>query len=369
MKFLIITLTGWEEPPRARHQVTMALNALGHEVVFVAKNKVGKFRIEKKNISSHLSIIEPYFPIDYRFRYRLPLINEYYQNRLFSELASAFPNHEVINFDFTAHRLKAYFQRYIYYCNDHYIGNSKYPNILVNIYHEYCERKMTRYADFCVSTACYISERLKKFNQHVFDIPLGGPEIQYDQLPPLKTLNKRKPIIVGLVGFISNRNISYKLVNNILYEKDLKLVIIGPVEDSFLKKIKDPNNNLTLKGTLTHEALFNEINHFDVGIAPYNLKRINPGTTPNKMWQYLALGKPVIVSNLKNINIGLFPEKVLYIANSDNDFIPLIRQAFSDNSAELIDTRINLAKGNTWTRRMEEFIRIHASFYRQNTIT
>ena len=114
MKFLVITLTGWEEPPRTRHQVTRALANSGHEVIFVTRNKVGKIHTIGKKITDKIFLIEPYFPLNYRFCYRIPVINEIYHRWLFNKLRQDYSDYTVINFDFTAHQLNRYFKYYIY---------------------------------------------------------------------------------------------------------------------------------------------------------------------------------------------------------------------------------------------------------------
>ena len=79
MKYLINTITSWQEPPRARHQVAQAL-AKNNEVIFVARNEIGMPKLEIYRTNEYLTVITPYYPIDYRIRFRLPLFNEIYQN-------------------------------------------------------------------------------------------------------------------------------------------------------------------------------------------------------------------------------------------------------------------------------------------------
>ncbi len=82
--YLINTRTRWEEPPRARHQVAETL-AIRNEVYFVAASKIGFPRIEVTNLHNNLYLIQPYWFIDYRLRFRLFIVNELYQTWLFSK--------------------------------------------------------------------------------------------------------------------------------------------------------------------------------------------------------------------------------------------------------------------------------------------
>ena len=133
MKYLIFTITSWDEAPRARHQVTQGLLDAGHEVYFVQKNKVGFPRITYET-DGDFTLINTWFFPGYKFRFRVPFINEMYQKWLFRKVKAKLGDLFVITFDFTAHKLPSYFSNYIYYCNDDIVGNSTVKSALVDKY-------------------------------------------------------------------------------------------------------------------------------------------------------------------------------------------------------------------------------------------
>jgi hypothetical protein len=55
MIYLINTITSWDEPPRARHQVAQAV-AKNHKVYFIARNEFGVPKILEADI---MRLIEP----------------------------------------------------------------------------------------------------------------------------------------------------------------------------------------------------------------------------------------------------------------------------------------------------------------------
>lgn len=130
MKFLIFTLTSWDEAPRARHQVTKELLKLGHEVIFVEKNSFGfpRIRLQKEG---NFTLVSTRFIPGYKFRFRLPIINELYQHWLFRKMKARLGDLFVITFDFTAHKVPRYFSNSIYYCNDEVIGNSTIKSLWI----------------------------------------------------------------------------------------------------------------------------------------------------------------------------------------------------------------------------------------------
>ena len=133
--YLINTVTPWNEPPRARHQLATAL-AKDNRVVFVARNQLGWPKVRTSELKTNLALVVPYFPVDYRLRWRLPIINEGYQNWLYTRLVNQYGDKEtrVINFDNTATRLFKYFKNVIYYCNDEFTLKINAKSNLVSSY-------------------------------------------------------------------------------------------------------------------------------------------------------------------------------------------------------------------------------------------
>ncbi len=354
MKILINTLTSWDEAPRARHQVTKELVNRGHELYFIEKNRVGLPGISLK-AEQNFTILTPYFILGYKFRYRIPVINEIYQCWLFRRVKARFGDLLVINFDFTAHRLKKIFSQTVYYCNDEHISNSKYPSLLVDNYHRLCETSVIKNSLLCITTAPYLTRKLSKHNKHVYEIPLGGPDPS--SIPLSRSRNEKGMITIGLVGFITERNTSYALINNLLEDKQIVIRLIGTVENQFLKKISD-QSRFELMGVLKDQALYAAIRRFDVAIIPYDLDKINPGTTPNKLYQYLACGIPVVMTSLPNMKGKVFPEGTVYVSENSDDFPGLVKRATEEDTKDYEAVRRGVAFENSWERRIGEFATI-----------
>ena len=365
MNYLINTNTNWNEPPRARHQIAYALSKK-YPVKFIPANKIGFPGIKKIKINKNLTILQPYFPIDSRLRYRLPLINEFYQNWLFKKTLSLLSrdnsNCRVINSDFTAVNIFKYFKNIAYYCNDDFISNSIFTNPLSIIvkFHSRWEDELIRKATFCVTTSDFLTEKLKEKNNNVFEVPLGAPDIREFGVNPALDASKKEFINAGLIGFINCRKISVKTINYLLEHPKIKLTFIGPVDQKFMNRIEN-KDRIIMKGPLTGKELYMEINDFDVAIAPYNTERINKGGTPNKLWQYIAMGKPVVVSDLPAMKSWTFPEGCIY-RSSDEKFLESVLRAYETNTTALIKKRISIAENNTWEKRVEEIVKIYDKY-------
>jgi len=363
MKFLINTFTHWNEPPRARHQVAYALSAK-YSVVFVAANKLGLPRLKTEKIHDNLTVFTPYFPIGNKIRYRLPVLNELYQRWLYPRIRRLYRDFQVINFDFTAVNLNQYFKDIIFYCNDSFVAISRNinPAFIAN-YHSRCFRKVASGSKFCIGVSEMLTDILKKYNEKSYVIPLGGPEISQYKIDVIASPSRNKMINVGLVGFIKPYSISYNLINLLVEDEKLMVTLVGPIEGNFMNFITR-KDKVRLTGPKFGRDLYNEINKFDVAIAPYSetiTKNDQIGVgIGSKSFQYLSLGKPVVISNMAGLRNISMPPGFIYIAAKEEDFASLIIQAHNENSTELIRQRVEFGKNNTWEKRSELLIDIYS---------
>jgi hypothetical protein len=214
-------------------------------------------------------------------------------------------------------------------------------------------------AAFCIVTSEILRKKLLKLNQKVYTIHLGGPDIKQFEI---ETGYKRYPsekidINVGLVGHIREYNTSSQIINNLLKRGNITISLIGPVDNKFLSNLIMKDKIKTL-GALVGKELYEAVNEFDVAIAPYHFGKFNDGGTPNKLQLYLALGKPVVVTKLKAIQVNSYPKDSVYFANNSEEFTSLVIQAYQSNSDDLVKSRISFANENTWEKRMDKFIEI-----------
>jgi glycosyltransferase involved in cell wall biosynthesis len=286
----------------------------------------------------------------------LPIINEIYQIWLFRKLSKKFKQIEVINFDFTSYLIHKYFKKVYYYCNDNFSEISKkINNYLIYKYHVFCENKLASHSSICIGTSTVIVSGLKKFNKNTHLLLLGGPNVDDSSIIPNIEISKKSLLNIGLVGFIRNYNLSYQLLNNVLNNLNCNVTLIGPIEDGFLKRILY-QDRIQIKGVLTGDELLEEINKFDVAIAPYIDSKLNEGAFPNKLLVYLSMGKPVVVSDLRSLKEICIPDKLIYLAKKNEDFPEMILKAHEENSIDLISKRIEYSKINSWDNRIKKFL-------------
>ncbi len=356
--YLIYTLvTSWDEPPRARHQVTNELKEEG-KVYFVERNKVGRPRIELKEIEKNVILVTPYFPVVYKVRYRTPGLNEIYHHWLLKKIKGLSIDFEmVISFDYTAHAIHQYYDNVIFYCADDNVGFGNFNPFFINQYHTKTERLAAEKARACIVTSDYMGVKIGNYNTNTHVVPLGAPLINYTNIAyPCK--EKELPTL-GIVGYL-DYNMDFTLLYQIL--EKFRTIFIGPVSEANKQKLeKYPNAEFV--GQKTGLELYECLSKVDVCIAPYDVTKLNKGATPNKLWLYLALGKPSVVTNMPNIKNWDFGDKLVYKCDN-KDFIANCIQAYTDDNYELSLKRVEYAKNNSWKNRIEKIKEI---FYQAKT--
>jgi glycosyltransferase involved in cell wall biosynthesis len=345
--FIVLTNTDlWDDPPRARHQVAEAI-AKRHKVYFVGANRTGFPSLRRESVQGNIEVLVPSYPVDYRIRYRVPCINRRYQSWLFKRLRrqTRHDNVTVINFDNTATEVFKYYGSVVYYCNDY---NIRYYYLkLVKKYFEECERQIATRSLLCVGTARFLVERLRGFNANVLELRLGAPSAEG------RLEFRRGGILkVGLVGYLGARRISMSIIEDLIDNEQVELYIYGRMEAGLAKYLKS-RRNVKIRGVLRGRPLLDDFQQVHVGIAPYRIEDVNPGGTPNKLWLYLAAGKPVVISDLPSIREWVFPDRCVYRASSDSDFVRKVHQAYSEDTGELMMLRADFARQNSWDKRVE----------------
>lgn len=133
---------------------------------------------------------------------------------------------------------------------------------------------------------------------------------------------------------------------------DYEFVFIGPnydgSKDSYLL---EKNINITCLGSKSYQELSNYAHHFDVAIIPFLINKITESTSPVKLFEYMALKKPIVTTALPECK----KYKCVIISYTYEEFAKNIDYALTlkDNEhyLKIIDSDI---KNNTWENRVKD---------------
>ena len=159
--------------------------------------------------------------------------------------------------------------------------------------------------------------------------------------------------VIGYVGGIHRFFDVGMLTKMARVRPDWSWVLVGPLQTASRELKRLPNVHLT--GPKAHEELPDYIRDFDVGIVPYLSNGYTATVVPTKINEYLAMGKPVVSTDLPEVNTFNGKHGVLITSpNRPAEFIASIESALlSSGEGALINRRRAVAALNDWEGRCE----------------
>lgn len=161
----------------------------------------------------------------------------------------------------------------------------------------------------------------------------------------------------GFAGVIDER-LDIDLVAQVASQKpDWHFVMIGPVV-----KI-DPANlpklpNIHYLGGKDYKQLPNYIAGWDVAMIPFAMNESTKFISPTKTPEYLAAGKPVISTPIKDVVRPYGDNKLVHIANNAEEFIVFGEKELRKRSRKTWMNKVdNFLAGNSWDRTWSQMVR------------
>ena len=242
----------------------------------------------------------------------------------------------------------------IYYCIDDFVSSSPEARRIVR-----SEEAMFRRADLVFVTSEKLRQRAAAFSARVHFFPFGVKFESFAQAreaprePPGDVSTLKRPI-VGYVGGL-HQWLDQELVAEVAARlPDVTFAFVGPAQADLSRLERLPN--VALLGAKPHDALPAYVREFDVGIVPYRLSDYTANVYPTKLNEYLAMGIPVVASDL--FEIRRFNEEhgdIVAVAADGEGFAASIQQALDAPQQPVrVANRIDVARQNSWPTRISQ---------------
>jgi uncharacterized SAM-binding protein YcdF (DUF218 family) len=245
----------------------------------------------------------------------------------------------------------------IYYCVDDLASSSPAARKIVP-----SEERLFAEADVVFVTSERLRQRAAQFTDRVHLFPSGvNLELFEDARqsavePPADVRALTRPVI-GYVGGLHQWVDQDLLAAVAAGMPDATFVLVGPEQTDVAKLRRCPN--VRLLGTRPHDELPRYVKAFDVGIVPYRLTEYTANVYPAKVNEYLAVGIPVVATELPEIRrFNAMHGDVVDVANDPQAFCGAIRSALHDSSPPDVERRIAVAHENSWTARVAGMSRL-----------
>ena len=240
----------------------------------------------------------------------------------------------------------------IYYCIDDLASSSPQARRIAP-----SEQQLFKSADLVFTTSEKLRSRAAQFSDRVhlfpFAVNMGAFEKVRDAQTPVPADIAALPRpIAGYVGGL-HQWVDQELLASVAERMpDVTFVMVGPfqVDVSRLQRVK----NIHLLGQKQHAELPGYVKHFDVGLVPYRISEYTANVYPTKLNEYLIMGAPVVATDLFEIRrFNREHGDLVRVASNVDEWVSAIRASIEKAPATVIARRIEVARSNSWDRRLE----------------
>ena len=174
----------------------------------------------------------------------------------------------------------------------------------------------------------------------------------YEYEPEFKNiLEQNKPIFL-FYGALA-KLFDYDLIKKIAKTNKYSIVLFGIKYDGSYDENINNEKNIYFMGPRDYKILKNYAKHADVLTIPFLINNITKATSPVKIFEYMALHKPIVTTDLNECR----QYKSVLIGHNHNEFIKKIEETLKlKKDKKYIETLDKEAKENDWSKKAQVII-------------
>ena len=220
------------------------------------------------------------------------------------------------------------------------------------------EQNLADKVDLILATAQALRNRLIKINKETYYFPNATDFELFNSVfkGDVSLAEEMKAIpkpIIGFTGNILHHCIDFDLLSGIISSNpDWSFVFVGQVDGGDKKEYDRLASfaNTFFLGWQEYHILPRYLKSFDVAIMPYQINKTMQSVNPNKLYQFMAAGIPVVSTPIPEVKRF---EGVVAIAEGCINFGKAIQSFLEHVDVEQKDSMISIALENSWEKRVE----------------
>ncbi len=243
----------------------------------------------------------------------------------------------------------------VYYCIDSLAQSSFWARRITKF-----EVQTFKQSDLVFVTSHHLSEYARQHHPRVEIFPFGVDVESFEKVRSMPAdvgvpaeLNRLPRPVAGYVGGI-HKWLDQRLIVEVASRlPNVSFVFVGPIQTDVgqLRKL----SNVYLLGARSHEEVPYYIRAFDLCLIPYAITNYTNNVYPTKLNEYLAMGKPVVSTDLDEIRrFNRANGNMVLVAGDSRQFAETVVGAAQQDTEGLRAARVSVADRNSWQRRVEE---------------
>ncbi len=235
----------------------------------------------------------------------------------------------------------------VYYCVDDFAnwpGHNK--NLILEM-----EKKLINKTDIFIATSEELYSKLSRHSKFVYLLSHGVDLEKFNQASPSKEFSNLPKPNVGYVGLIDERldwDLLYFLAKSL---RDINFVFVGKLESNIERSFP----NMFFIPPITYEKVPSVLKSLDVLILPYRVNDFTQTLNPLKLKEYLASGRPIVGSSLKEIEKW---SPFVKVAKNPQEWIEALQKAFLEDRSALLPKLYHSLAEEDWSVKAKNFLNI-----------
>lgn len=258
----------------------------------------------------------------------------------------------------------------IYHVVDEYLSYTS-NNVETQRWLETREQEMLRSVDIVIVVSENLFQAKKPFNQQTYIVPNAVNYQAYSKVLdnsirlPSDIRLLPKPVI-GYSGLVAAR-LDLALLQYIAKTyPEWSITLVGLVDNrkcatelNELRKMP----NVHFLGMKQIDQVPNYVRAFDVCLIPYKVDERAQNSSPLKLYDYMAAGKPTVATDFAAAQLF---KNLIYIAQSHQGFAHCIEKALAEDDRDLVLERQRIVAENSWEKRVEQISSIIKPYLKKN---
>ncbi len=239
----------------------------------------------------------------------------------------------------------------VYYCIDDLASSSPAAQRISRT-----ETELFKEADLVFVTSEKLRQRAARSREQVHLFPFG---VDFEKFERVRTSGEPVPddlkaLSYPTVGYLGGLHqwVDQKLLADVARRlPSVSFALVGPAQTDV--SALAVCQNIHLLGARPHAEVPRYLKGFDVGLVPYRLHDYTAHVYPTKLNEYLAMGMPVVATDLPEIRrFNQDHDDVVMVARDAERFADAITKSLANRDPGEVQRRIDVAKSNSWTARI-----------------